>query len=174
MAEYTRNESMDWARENLRGQWTTLMTPFTDDDEIDEIGLRRNIKHVRSLGTHGGGCSWGMGEFWSLTLEERMKLFDIVADEASDGWPIAAHVTHTSYKDMLTLANHAEEVGFDLLIVAAPYFATKTEAQVLDWVKLLSQNTELAIMFYNSPQFGIVINPDGLRQICDVPGVVGV
>ena len=43
MAEYTKTESMDWARENLRGQWTTLMTPFTPDDELDEEGLRSNI-----------------------------------------------------------------------------------------------------------------------------------
>ena len=31
MAEYTKGEALDWARENLRGQWTTLMTPFTPD-----------------------------------------------------------------------------------------------------------------------------------------------
>ena len=34
MAEYSKPEAMDWARENLRGQWSTLMTPFTEDDEI--------------------------------------------------------------------------------------------------------------------------------------------
>ena len=41
MAEYTKSEAMDWARENIRGQWTTLMTPFTPEDELDEDGLRR-------------------------------------------------------------------------------------------------------------------------------------
>ena len=75
MAEYSKNEALDWARENLRGQWTTLMTPFTPDDEFDEEGMRGNIRHIRSLGTQGGGCTWGMGEFWSLTLEERLRVF---------------------------------------------------------------------------------------------------
>ena len=55
MVEYTKNEAMDWAFENIRGQWTTLMTPFTLDDDIDEEGLRQNIRHIRSLGTQGGG-----------------------------------------------------------------------------------------------------------------------
>ena len=36
MPEYTKSESMEWARETLRGQWSTLMTPFTSDDDIDE------------------------------------------------------------------------------------------------------------------------------------------
>ena len=39
MAEYTKGEAADWARENLRGQWTTLMTPFTEDDELDDLML---------------------------------------------------------------------------------------------------------------------------------------
>ena len=60
MAEYTKSEAQDWSRENLRGQWTTLMTPFTEDDEVDEAGLRRNIRHVRQLGTRGGGCTWAV------------------------------------------------------------------------------------------------------------------
>ena len=174
MAEYTKSEAMSWARENLRGQWTTLMTPFTSDDEFDEEGMRANIRHIRSLGTQGAGCTWGMGEFWSLTLDERMRVFDVVADEAGGDWPIAAHVTHTSYKDMLALAKHAEETGFDLLICAAPYFVTKTEDQVVEWMKLLADNTGLAIMYYNSPQFGIVMSAQGLGQICSIPNVVGV
>jgi 4-hydroxy-tetrahydrodipicolinate synthase len=174
LAEYTKAEAMDWARENLRGQWTTLMTPFTPEDELDEEGLRHNIRHIRSLGTQGGGCSWAMGEFWSLTIEERLRVFSVTADEAGGEWPIAAHVTHTSYKDMLALAHHAEGSGFDILIVAAPYMVTKTEAQVIDWVKLLAGNTNLAIMYYNSPQFGLVMSVDGLESICNIPNVVGV
>ena len=174
MAEYTKSEAQDWARENLRGQWTTLMTPFTEDDEVDEAGLRRNIRHVRQLGTRGGGCTWGMGEFWSLTRDERTHVYDIVADEAAGDWPVGAHVTHTSAKEMLALASHAEGAGFDLLIAAAPYMVTKTEQQVVEFIKILADNTPLAIMFYNSPQFGIVMSAQGLKRICEIPNVVGV
>ncbi len=174
MAEYSKSEAREWARETLRGQWTTLMTPFTPDDEIDEEGLRRNIRHIRSLGTRGSGCTWGMGEFAALTREERLHVYDVVSDEAGGEWPIAAHVSHTSAKEMLALADYAEGAGFDLLIVAPPYMLTKTEEQVVEWTRLLSDNTPLAIMFYNSPQFGIVVSPEGLKSICEIPNVVGV
>ena len=174
MARYTRSEAQDWAWENLRGQWTTLMTPFTEDDELDEGGLRRNIRHVRRLGTRGGGCTWGMGEFWALTREERLRVYDVVSDEAGGEWPIGAHVTHTSAREMLTLADRAEALGFDLLIVAPPYMVTRTERQVVDYIRLLADRTQLAIMFYNSPQFGIVMSAEGLAQICEIPNVVGV
>ena len=50
----------------------------------------------------------------------------------------------------------------------------KTEDQVVEYVRTLSDNTNLAVMFYNSPQFGIVMSPHGLRRICELPQVVGV
>ncbi|PKB79148.1 MAG: hypothetical protein BZY88_14795 [SAR202 cluster bacterium Io17-Chloro-G9] len=174
MASYTKKEAQEWAWETLRGQWTTLITPFTPENKLDEQGMRDNIRFIRQLGTKGAGCTWGMGEFWSLTHEERLRTMDIVADEAGGQWPVGAHVTHTSAEEMIALAKHAEGAGFDLLIVAPPYMVTKTEEQVIDYVKLLADNTETAIMFYNSPQFGIVISPHGLKSICQIPGVVGV
>ena len=69
MAHYKKHEAQEWAWETLRGQWTTLITPFTPDNQIDEAGMRHNIRHIRHLGTRGAGCTWGMGEFWSLTHE---------------------------------------------------------------------------------------------------------
>ena len=97
-----------------------------------------------------------------------------MADEAAGRWGIAAHVTHTSVKDMLALADRAESDGFDLLVVAPPYMVAKTEEVVYDYVKTLADHTNLAIMFYNSPQFGIVLSPQGLKRLCQIPNVVGV
>ncbi|MEG3594495.1 MAG: dihydrodipicolinate synthase family protein [Chloroflexota bacterium] len=174
MAKYSKNESMDWARENLRGQWSTLMTPFTQDNQINESGIRSDIKHIKALGTKGIGCTWGMGEFWSLTEQERLKVYDVVADEGRDDWLIAAHITDTSLKAVNHFAGYVESIGFDLLILAAPYFVTRKEEQVLEFVKAVADNTDLAIMFYNSPQFGIVLDENWLGKVCQISNVVGV
>ena len=174
MADYKKHEAQEWAWETLKGQWTTFITPFTVDNRVDVEGMKRNISHVRSLGTTGGGCTWGMGEFWSLTHDERIEVMDSVAEEAAGSWPIAAHVTDTSAKEMVSLAQHAQAQGFDLLVVAPPYMAAKTEDQVVEYVQLLADNTDLAIMFYNSPQFGIVMSTYGMQRLCRIPNVVGV
>jgi uncharacterized protein (UPF0264 family)/dihydrodipicolinate synthase/N-acetylneuraminate lyase/TusA-related sulfurtransferase len=174
MAGYLKHEAQDWAWEALRGQWSTLVTPFTPEDAFDEAGMRRNIRHIHSLGTRGAGCTWAMGEFWSLTFDERKHVIATVADESRGKLLSGAHVTHTSTKDMLALAQHAEDVGIDLLMVAPPYMVAKTEDQVFEYVKLLADNTSMAIMFYNSPQFGFIMSPQGLKRLCQIPNVVGV
>ena len=174
MASYKKHEAQDWAWETLKGQWTTLITPFTPDNHVDIEGVKRNVRHVRSLGTTGAGCTWNMGEFWALSYDERISVMDAVAEAAEGTWPIGAHVTNTNANEMIALAQHAEDRGFDLLIVAPPYMATKTEDQVIEYVRLLADNTNLAIMFYNSPQFGIVMSPYGMGQLCAIPNVVGI
>jgi len=174
MASYKKHEAQDWAWETLKGQWTTLITPFTPDNQVDIEGVKRNVRHVRSLGTTGAGCTWNMGEFWALSYDERIQVMDAVAEAAEGTWPIGAHVTNTNANEMISLAQHAEDKGFDLLIVAPPYMATKTEDQVIEYVRLLADNTNLAIMFYNSPQFGIVMSPYGMGQLCAIPNVVGI
>lgn len=60
MASYKKHEAQDWAWETLKGQWTTLITPFTPDNQVDVDGVKRNVRHVRSLGTTGAGCTWNM------------------------------------------------------------------------------------------------------------------
>ena len=174
MSKYSKNDAQDWANINVTGQWSTLMTPFTPEDDIDENGIRSDVRRLIDLGSQGAGCTWGMGEFWSLTTEERKQVYEIVSDESKGKLLTAAHVSHSSIKTVIDLATHAEDQNFDLLVLAAPYFVTKKEDQVIEWVNLLAQKTNLGIMFYNSPQFGITMTPNGLKEICKIPNVVGV
>jgi len=39
--------------EKLRGAFTVMVTPFADDDELDETGLRKNIDWYIEQGIHG-------------------------------------------------------------------------------------------------------------------------
>ena len=120
MAHYKAHEAQEWAWETLKGQWSTLITPFTDEGDLDEDGLRRNVRHVRTLGTRGAGCTWGMGEFWSLTHEERVRVMDIVAEEAAGRVARSAPTSPTPRAGETVDSGQARRgSGFDLLVVAA-------------------------------------------------------
>jgi 4-hydroxy-tetrahydrodipicolinate synthase len=70
--------------------------------------------------------------------------------------------------------DHAKFLNYELLIIGAPYFATRKPAQVVEFVKHISQYTDLAIMYYNSPQFGTVLDSNDLNNIVQIENVVGV
>ncbi len=171
---YSSAESKAWAREKLVGQWTTMVTPFTPDDELDEQGLAANVEHVLRLGTKGLGFSWNMGEFWSLTAAERYRLMELVPKMVKGRALTAFQITHTSVKEVVALGRRAKELGIDLLILAAPYIVTKTEEQVLDFVSRISSQVDLGLAFYNSPQFGITLSARALAKMAELRNLVAI
>ena len=172
--QYTRSDAKAWAREKLVGQWTTMMTPFTPEDELDEKGLAANIEHVLRLGTRGLGFSWNMGEFWSLTRDERYRLMELAPRLVHGRSLTAFQVTDTSLKDVVAMAQRAEQLGFDIVILASPYMVTKTEEQVVDWVTRVAERVDIGIAFYNSPQFGIVLSAKALSRMADLGTLIAI
>ena len=172
--KYTVSDGKAWAREKLVGQWTTMMTPFTAKDELDEPGLAANIEHVLRLGTKGMGFSWNMGEFWSLSRAERLRLMEIVPPMVRGRALTAFQVTDTSAKEVVALARKARELEYDFVILAAPYIMTRTEEQVLDFVRHVAEQIEIGIAFYNSPQFGITLSAKALARMADLPNLIAI
>jgi len=60
-------------REKLRGVIPAIITPFTQEDEVDLKGLERLTEYLISKGVHGIMCNGGNGEFCHLLKEEREK-----------------------------------------------------------------------------------------------------
>ena len=46
--KYSKGEAKEYAREALRGIWTSLPYHFTEADELDEEAIRRNVEIVVS------------------------------------------------------------------------------------------------------------------------------
>jgi len=172
--QYHRSDAKAWAREKMVGQWTTMVTPFTADGELDEKGLAANVEHVLQLGTRGLGFSWNMGEFWSLTREERYRLMELAPQLVHGRALVAFQVTDTCLKDVVAMAHRAEEVGFDFIILASPYIVTKTEEQVIDWVARVAGQVDLGIAFYNSPQFGITLSSKAMSRMADLETLIAI
>src|SRR6202035_5553148 len=79
-----------WARENLRGIGDSLITPFAgeDGDHIDWDAYRALVRYC--VGDLGHAMLWltsGVGEWWSLTMDERKKLLEIAVGEARSAAP---------------------------------------------------------------------------------------
>lgn len=172
--KYAPSDAKAWARENLTGQWTTMVTPFTAADELDEEGLAANIEHVLRLGTKGLGFSWNMGEFWSLTRAERWRLMEIVPGLVRGRALTAFQITDTSLKEVVAMGRHAQELGFDFVILASPYIVTKSEEAVLGFVERVARQIDLGIAFYNSPQFGITLTAKALAKMADLPNLIAI
>ena len=87
-----------------------LLTPYTNDGEVDEAALRRLldfvVPHVHGLYPVG---TYGTGPF--MTVEERKRVIAVILDHVAGRIPVVAHVGAPSARVVVELAKHAKESG---------------------------------------------------------------
>ncbi|MFX8445321.1 dihydrodipicolinate synthase family protein, partial [Acinetobacter baumannii] len=80
--KYSKLDAKDYARQNMKGIWAAALQPFTPDLAIDEAGFRRNLRHwIDDLGIDGFFVAGKQGEFFSMSLAERKRVFEIAVEE---------------------------------------------------------------------------------------------
>ena len=97
-----------------RSTFVVSLTPFTEDGDLDDAGLRA---HLGRLGAAGIGvylAGSGSGEGYTLSRDERRRVFDVGADELAGRVPVRAMgVEPRTAAEVVTLAEDAVAAGLD-------------------------------------------------------------
>ena len=108
--KYTRGEAKEFTAENLRGIWAANLTPFSEDLSVDEAGFRANLRHwIDDLGIAGLFVCGKQAEFFSMSLDERKRQFEIVMEEVGDRAGTMLSCSDENIDTVLDLAKLAPE-----------------------------------------------------------------
>ena len=66
---------------NFEGTYVAMVTPFTEDKQIDEEGFRSNINYLIEKGVNGLVGAGTTGESAAIDHEEHKKIIEILVDE---------------------------------------------------------------------------------------------
>ena len=120
-SKYSRLDAKDYARENMRGIWAAALNPFNEDLSLNEAGLRSNIRHwIDDLDIKGLFIAGKQGEFFSMSLDERKRNFEIAVEECDGKAGVIVSVSDQNFDTVFELAQHAENCGADYIVVHAP------------------------------------------------------
>jgi 4-hydroxy-tetrahydrodipicolinate synthase len=150
------------AREKVRGLWIAIPTPFTADGRhVHEDLLAASVEHyIGGLGVDGIFCGGVMGEFWALSLDERRRVHELVAGQASGHVPVMAHVGHHVFAEMLHLCEHAIANGIDFGIAMNPYYPPSPPPEsVRAWYGALAAGSPLPMFLFNTMYAGYALSP---------------
>jgi 4-hydroxy-tetrahydrodipicolinate synthase len=170
----TRSKIQEWARRHVRGLFYGLTTPFTGDGkQIDEEKLRHNIRHCVAMRPDGLGWGGPLAEVFTLTVGERKRGHEILAEEARKaGVCCYAYPVADSIPIALELTAHAASVGCDLVMVNVPFEWTKTQRMITKYYSLMAEAAGPAgIMLYDTPHSGMQLSVDILDELADLPNV---
>ena len=84
----------------FNGVFPILLTPFDEQERIDEDSLRGEVDFVIDAGVHGVGLALG-SEILSLSEAERQQLIRSVVDQVSGRVPV---VVNTGAQSSVTAA----------------------------------------------------------------------
>ena len=177
MTRYRRHDAKDFARANMRGIWAAALTPFQPDGAIDEQGFRRNLRHwIDDLGIDGVFVAGKQGEFFSLSVAERKRLFEIAAEECAGKAGTVMSCSDQNLDVVIELARHAEAVGADSIVVHAPvlHFVHRQDAILEAYYQNVAAATELGIALWSHPDSGYLMSPQLCARLADIPNVVAI
>jgi len=157
----------------LKGIIPAIITPFTEDNRINEEVYRELIRYL--LPNVDGIVTCGTtGEFIYLSNKEKINLLRITIDEVKDKVPVIFGTACPSTKETLELTYQAMELGATAALVAAPYFIKPSFNELYDHFEILNK-VGLPLILYNIPQCAGVHfkwwTAEGIAKLENVVGI---
>lgn len=137
----------DWA-----GVFAIPVTPFKPDLSVDEASLVRQVAFCLEAGVHGLAYPAVVSEFFTLDLEERRRLLEVVVTEVAGHVPVIAGVSSPSSPYSRKLAQHAATLKVSGVLTMLPYvhhFFSPDAAYAVRHLEMVAQ-AGLPIMFQNA------------------------
>lgn len=153
----------------MSGVIPPLLTPLTDDRNIDEAGFRRITRHVLDAGVHGVFVMGSSGEFPFFDREDRRRAIEIVVDEVAGKVPVFAGISDSGTELAARNAGDAEAAGADALVLTVPYyFKTARDEDIRAHYAFVADRTGLPLVMYNIPQtVKTMIGVDIIAQLAE-------
>jgi 4-hydroxy-tetrahydrodipicolinate synthase len=160
---------------NLKGTTVAMVTPFTKDDGVDEVGMRENINYLIDNGVDGLLAAGTTGESATITHDEQRKMIDILVDEVNGRVKAIAGAGSNSSKEALGLVQYAENSGADAALVITPYYNKPQQHGLYEHYKMLEESTNVPIIVYNVPsRTGTDIDVETIVKVAKLDKIVAI
>ncbi|MHB1956493.1 MAG: 4-hydroxy-tetrahydrodipicolinate synthase [Sulfobacillus sp.] len=162
--------------ERLRGSITPVVTPFTDDNQVDHDTLKSLINWQIREGSHGISVTGTTGEPSSLTLEEREAIFKTTVSAVAGRVPVLLGSGSTNVDETLRLTHSAEMLGADAVLIIVPYYNRPSQEGLYQYFTTVARSTALPVVIYNIPgRTATNIEPATVKRICrTASNVIGI
>jgi 4-hydroxy-tetrahydrodipicolinate synthase len=159
------------------GLFVPLITPFTDDGDLDPLALEVLANRVLDAGATGIVALGTTAEAPTLTSAEKHAVLDICARVSRErAVPLIAGAgsndTRRSAMELRELAGWPE---IRAALTVVPYYNRPGEDGVLAHFRTLAADSPVPLIIYNIPyRTGQTVSWHAMCQLAGLPGVAGV
>lgn len=157
----------------LKGVFTAIVTPFTENDEVDYDALKKLIDYNLENGISGIVPCGTTGESPTLSNEEHHKVIEETIKHVNGRSKVIAGTGSNCTKTAIKKSQEAEKAGADALLLVNPYYNKPTQEGLYRHFKAIADSVKIPCVVYNiKGRTGVnVETPTLLRLINDCSNI---
>ncbi|MBD2101297.1 4-hydroxy-tetrahydrodipicolinate synthase [Leptolyngbya sp. FACHB-261] len=154
---------------------TAMVTPFTEDGEVNYTVVRELAIHLVNHGTDTLVVCGTTGESPTLTWDEEYKLFQVIREAVSGNAKVMAGTGSNSTREAIIATEKAAKLELDGTLQVVPYYNKPPQEGLYQHFKAIAQASDLPMMLYNIPgRTGCNLEPETVARLAEVPGIVAI
>jgi len=158
-----------------QGVMPAVTTKFNEKDQLDLHMFEKNIRAQLSAGVSGIVLGGSLGESSTLCNEEKEILIKKSLEIVNEKVPIIINIAEQSTKEAVKIAQRAEKIGAQGLMLLPPMRYKATDHETIVYFKEIAQNTSLPIMIYNNPvDYKIEVSLDMFEELLKLDNIKAV
>jgi len=162
----------------LQGIFPPIATPFDSNGDLYKAKVRHNVDKWNLTNLAGYVVCGSTGESVMLSTEEKILLWEWVAEFAAPGRLLLAGTGMESVRETVSLTNKAAGIGYRAAMVRTPHYyknlLNRKEAQTL-YYRAVADQSKIPIMIYNWPQAtGIDIPAEAVAELSLHPNIIAI
>lgn len=136
---------------NLKGVGVALVTPFTEQKEVNFTEFEKVVNYVIEGGVDYLVVLGTTGESVTLNKKEKQDLIKSCVATANKRVPVIAGFGGNDTRSIIDDINHSDLNGVDGILSVSPYYNKPTQEGIYEHYKAIATNTDLPIVLYNVP-----------------------
>ena len=150
----------------FRGSGVALVTPFTEEKDVNYEELGRLIEYQIASGTDAIVVCGTTGEPVTMSEEERLSLIAYTVEKVGKRVPVVAGTGGNCTENVMTFSRKAQDLGVNGLLIVTPYYNKATQNGLYEHYKAVASRVDLPIILYNVPsRTGLNILPDTAARL---------
>ena len=154
---------------------TAMVTPFNEQLEVDYDQAKKLACHLIEHGNDGIVVAGTTGESPTLSVEEKIKLFQAVKEAVGDRAKVIAGTGSYDTAASIRLTKEAEKIGVDGVMLVVPYYSKPSQEGLYQHFKAIAAQTQLPVLLYNIPgRTSINMEPETIARLAEIDNIVAV
>lgn len=159
----------------IKGSIVALVTPFTEDGQVNYLVLEELIEYHIANQTDGIVLLGTTGEASTLSFEEEEEMVRFAVKKIAKRVPLIVGSGSNETEKAVRQSRIYASLGADYLLVITPYYNKTNQAGLIKHFTMIADASSAPIIMYNVPsRTGMSISIEAIAALSEHPNICGI